>query len=359
MQKKYDDLFESSKMSFGEHLDELRVALFKALIALGIGFVVGLYFAPDVILFVKKPLQQALDRFQSNRVQTNYLAELKQRIADGEVLDLPPKPEGYSDDQWLEEFANKYAKNGHVPRVIYLDYDPNNPADQTLAASSGTVLRTMPDGRKMLEQTQFTRIVDDPRRDLISTQITGGFMVFIKAALVVGIVAASPLIFYCIWNFVAAGLYPHERHYVYIFLPFSIFLFLAGAALAFFGAIYYVLDFLFMFYEWLDVTPYPVINDWLGFILILPIGFGVSFQLPLVMLFLERIGLFTVEIFLKQWRMAVLVICIISTVLTPADPQSMILMAVPLVFLYFGGIALCHYFPRRRTPFGDVIASQD
>ncbi len=346
-------------MSFGEHLDELRVALFKALVALAIGFVVGLYFAPEVILFVKKPLQQALDRFQSNRVQTNYLVELEQRIADGEELDLPPKPEGYSDDQWLLEFANKYAKNGHVPRVIYLDYDPDNPADQTLAASSGTVLRTMPDGRKMLEQTQFTRIVDDPRRDLISTQITGGFMVYIKAALVVGIVAASPLIFYCIWNFVAAGLYPHERHYVYVFLPFSILLFLAGAALAFFGAIYYVLDFLFMFYEWLDVTPYPVINDWLGFILILPIGFGISFQLPLVMLFLERIGLFTVEIFLKQWRMAVLVICIISTVLTPADPQSMILMAVPLVFLYFGGIALCHYFPRRRTPFGDAIATVD
>ena len=109
-----------------------------------------------------------------------------------------------------------------------------------------------------------------------------------------------------------------------------------------------MLNFLFQFYEWLDIAPYPVISDWLSFILILPIGFGVSFQLPLVMLFLERIGIFTVTSYLEKWRMAVLVIAVISMLLTPADPGSMIIMGVPLVILYFGGILLCRYMPKRK-----------
>ena len=60
------------------------------------------------------------------------------------------------------------------------------------------------------------------------------FMIYMKASMVVGVILASPWIFYQIWSFVAAGLYPHERRYVHLFLPFSLGLFLAGAALAFF-----------------------------------------------------------------------------------------------------------------------------
>ena len=68
--------------------------------------------------------------------------------------------------------------------------------------------------------------------------------------------------------------------------------------------------------------------------------FGISFQLPLVMLFLERIGIFDVHAYLTKWRMAILVIAVTSMMLTPADPTSMMMMAVPLTFLYFLGILL-------------------
>jgi sec-independent protein translocase protein TatC len=73
------------------------------------------------------------------------------------------------------------------------------------------------------------------------------------------------------------------------------------------------------------------------------------------MLFLERIGIFTVKTYLSHWRIAVLVIAIIAMVLTPAEPYSMLMMAVPLVGLYFFGIGLCRWMPRRTTPFGEVI----
>ena len=91
------------------------------------------------------------------------------------------------------------------------------------------------------------------------------------------------------------------------------------------------------------------------FVLLLPLGFGISFQLPLVMLFLERIGVFSIEDYLSRWRIAVMVIAVLSMLLTPADPGSMLLMGIPLTALYFGGIALCRFLPRRKTPFGNEI----
>jgi sec-independent protein translocase protein TatC len=174
-------------------------------------------------------------------------------------------------------------------------------------------------------------------------------MVYVKASLLVGVLLASPWIFIQIWNFVAAGLYPHERHYVHLYLPFSIGLFLVGAALAFFVVFEPVLNFLLSFNRMTGIAPEPRINEWLSFVLLLPVGFGIGFQLPLVMLFLERIGLFTVAGYLKQWRIAVLVIFVIAALVTPPDPSSMTLLACALVFLYFGGILLCKVMPRHKT----------
>ncbi len=112
-----------------------------------------------------------------------------------------------------------------------------------------------------------------------------------------------------------------------------------------------VLKFLFTFNEWLGIDPDMRISEWTGFVLMLPLGFGIAFQLPLVMLFMERIGIFSVEAYLTKWRIAILVIFVIAMFLTPADPQSMLLMALPLTVLYFFGILLCHYLPRGRNPF--------
>jgi len=98
----------------------------------------------------------------------------------------------------------------------------------------------------------------------------------------------------------------------------------------------------------------PRIGEWLSFVLILPLGFGISFQLPLVMLFLHRIGVASLEFYIQQWRVAILTICVISMVLTPADPVSMLLMAAPLCLLYLLGIAMCRYMPSGKSPFAEA-----
>jgi sec-independent protein translocase protein TatC len=325
----HDDLFEKSKMTFGQHLEELRGALIKSLLAIAIGFGIGMYFATDFVKFIKQPLQTAIDNYMLKDAEGRYKREIESRKEKGEAI-----PEN------IDEIIARRIEEGLAPREVFMEPKQLN----------------IESDEELLSITVWERVSDDPQQ-IIGTGVTQGFSVWMKAGMVLGLLIASPFVIYFIWAFVAAGLYPHERHYVYIFLPFSLVLFFAGAALAFFGALYYVLDFLFWFYHALDIAPYPVINDWMSFILILPLGFGISFQLPLVMLFLERIGVFSVDIYLKQWRMAVVVILIISVVLTPADPQSMVLMAVPLVFLYFGGIMLCHYMPRRKTPFGSLVES--
>jgi sec-independent protein translocase protein TatC len=180
------------------------------------------------------------------------------------------------------------------------------------------------------------------------------FMIWMKAALVTGLVVASPYIFFQIWIFVAAGLYPHEKNYVYLYLPISIALFLGGASLAFAFVFDPVLRFLFTFNKGMNADFDPRVGEWLSFVLILPLGFGISFQLPLVMLFLNRIGVASLDFYIQQWRVAILIICVISMILTPADPISMLLMAAPLCLLYLLGILMCKYMPRGKSPFEEA-----
>lgn len=181
--------------------------------------------------------------------------------------------------------------------------------------------------------------------------VTETFMVWLKAGIITGITLAGPFVFYHLWSFVAAGLYPHEQKYVYIYLPISIALFISGVLLVFLFVFEPVLQFLFSFNRQMGIAPQMRINDWLSFVMFLPIGFGIAFQLPLVMLFMNRIGLFQVSDYLQKWRVAVMSIFVLSMFLTPQDPISLLLLAIPLCFLYFLGVGMCVWMPKHQNPF--------
>jgi sec-independent protein translocase protein TatC len=345
----HEDLFESTKMTFGEHLEELRRSLFKALAALLIGTLIGLLFAQDLVDYVQTPLRQALSEYYQDLAEKEYLKELETQRDLG--ADVP-------DD--LEAAARRYADQGLVPKRYRLDWrelmgELERVAPDLLDFDTiATPPTTLPDADDLIPITLYQSIEDDARISTIALSMQEPFIIFMKAALLLGVVLSSPFIFYFIWSFVAAGLFPHERRYVHVFLPFSIGLFLVGALLAFFVVFQFVLSFLLSFYIWMGIAPYPRITDWLNLVLVLPLGFGIGFQLPLVMLFLERIGIFTVTIYQEKWRISVLIISILSMLLTPADYQSMLFMFVSLTLLYFGGILLCKFLPRKSAPFGDM-----
>lgn len=325
------DPLDKSKMSFRAHLEELRTTLFKCLFALALGTLVGLMFGKSVVNFIQTPIRTSLKSFYRGLAEKDNLVRINEQQAAGELT---------SEDPVVA--AKTLADEGMVPGEIYID--PNEIARMLGQQPPNEKSATLRD--EFFHLRIYRPLEKDTRLQLISLQSQEGFMVYVKASLVVGAMISSPFLFYFIWSFVAAGLYHHERKYIYVFLPISLGLFFSGAALAFFVVIHYVLDFLFWFNSQMGISPMPQISDWVNFVLILPLGFGISFQLPLVMLFLERIHVFTVEIYLEKWRIAVLVICVLSMFLTPADPGSMLLMAIPLIILYFGGIGMCHYMPR-------------
>ena len=323
--KKADDLFEKSAMTFGDHLEELRRTLFKASIWLAVGLVVGLPSATRVLNFMQVPLQKSLNRHfdKKNQAEMSKSAgkevspELKQWLIDEKKT---------SEVAILDLRRIKAALDGTLPD-----------SELMIPDSLG-----LPDVADLVAVRQYIGI--NAKTEALGLQEP--FLLWFKAGLVIAFLVASPGIFYHIWEFISAGLYPHERRYVYFFLPTSLLLFWSGAALAFFVIFNMVIDFLLEFNASLGIEASPRITDYMSFAVMLPLGFGISFQLPLVMLVLERLGILSIKLYISQWRMAILIIAFLSMILTPNDVSSMLGMAIPLIGLYFVGIAMCKYLPK-------------
>lgn len=337
-----DDLFDNSTMTFGEHLEELRSSLVKALMWLGLGLAIGLgFFANRVIRYVQEPLKTAIQNFNADRDLTRFGFD-------------PHAPESQPIREFLQESGLIWEVVYDIPPEIQdqsLQMAQAAAADQDAAinpnaqiADLSKLVTQLPDPTKLVPRVQLRR----SEIGLSSLKVEEPFMVWFKAGLIVGAVIASPMIFYHLWTFVAAGLHSHERKYVYVYLPVSVALFVSGVVLAFFLVLQYVLSFLLTFNDSMDVAAEPQLTYYVNFILLLPLGFGIAFQLPLVMLFLQRIGIIETEAYIASWRIAILVISVLSMLLTPADITSMVAMAVPLIVLYFLGILMCKFIPRGR-----------
>ena len=450
--KSDEDLFRESTMTFGEHLEELRQCLFRAIWGLAIGVVIGLIFGNRVVAFIQRPLEKALTRYYVSQSQQEVTQQIRRLNEQG--VELPFTPEAAAkfviDRQVLaEEFLisprelvtqfelslgdmrrrwdsdkGKLSAALNVLRNVPAGLNPEeidrsdmdkvsdalqviqryvvegssrgdsqrlsgiiplgdklssgkaiSPEEKgQLAAGFEELIKQLTSAIETVQRTEqalsglvsasrqapgsfeeselmhvflWRPAKEDPRVRAKSLSAHEAFSIYMKASFLLGAILSSPWVFFQIWSFVAAGLYRHERRFVYIFLPFSLALFLAGASLAFLYVFEPVLTFLFQFNQWMGIQLEPRISEWLSFVLILPLGFGIGFQLPLVMLFLERIGIFTLQDYYSQWRIAVVVIFVISAILTPPDPSSQLLMAIPLSLLYFGGMALCKFFPRK------------
>jgi sec-independent protein translocase protein TatC len=342
---KGDDLFEKSSMTFGEHLEELRIALVKSSIWLGLGMILGLMLATQVVTYMQGPLEKSLENFYKKKslreitetTGTPVPADLEAWMKDNKVV---------SQYVWIDPRRLSFPPPTAVadPATAVGEAPETAPNDSPIVAQymADADSEGLPDPSKMIKLRMFVGVK-------ASTEALGlqePFMIWLKAAFVVAAVVASPGIFYHLWQFISSGLYPHERRYVYFFLPTSLILFWSGACLAFFVIFQLVIDFLLDFNANMGIGASPRLTDYMSFALFLPLGFGVAFQLPLAMLVLERLGIFSYETYLSQWRIAVLAIAFISMILTPADMVSMIGMGVPLVALYFLGIAMCKYLPR-------------
>jgi len=188
---------------------------------------------------------------------------------------------------------------------------------------------------------------------LIYTHPAGALNLVITVGVYLGIVLASPVVLYQIWLFVAPALYKHERGAVTGFMCSTIFLFLAGIAFGYFVMLPHILHFLVspgpLFGLGRDVTPMTDVNEYFGLILLILLGMGLMFELPVLIFFLSLFGIVTPKFLWKNFRYAILVITVVAAIITPTpDATTMLVFMAPMIGLYILGIAVSAVVTRRR-----------
>jgi sec-independent protein translocase protein TatC len=242
---------EGGKMSFFEHLVDLRKRLINSAIAIGLGTVIGVSISEKVIDFITIPMQAAL-------------------------------------------------RNQHL---------------------------------------------DDK---LIYTSPTGLINLIITLGLYIGVVLAAPFVLYQVWLFIAPGLYKHERKAVSSFVFSSFFLFIAGISFGYFVMLPYLLNFLTGFQG--PFRPLISINEYFDFILIVLLGLGIIFELPVLIFFLALFNIVTPKFLWKNVRYAILVIAIVAAIVTPTpDATTMLVFMAPMIGLYFLGIGVAWMVVRKKS----------
>jgi sec-independent protein translocase protein TatC len=187
---------------------------------------------------------------------------------------------------------------------------------------------------------------------LIYTAVFEAFFVEIKVAFFAALMISFPIIANQLWQFVAPGLYSKEKRAFAPFLLLTPFLFLMGAALAYYVAMPVALHFLLSYQGnvgGVTQTALPGVGNYLDFVTRFIFGFGVAFLLPVLLMLLEKAGLVTRQQLKGGRRYAIVVAFVIAAVLTPPDVVSQLLLAIPLVLLYEVSLIAIWFTEKRRA----------
>jgi sec-independent protein translocase protein TatC len=178
---------------------------------------------------------------------------------------------------------------------------------------------------------------------LIATSVISPFLVPLKILLMTGFLIALPVVLYQIWAFVAPGLYMHEKKLVMPLVISSTLLFFVGVAFCYFFVFGQVFKFIQSFAP-KSITAAPDIEAYLGFVINMFIAFGLSFEVPIVVIVLARMGVVSIEK-LKDFRSYFIVLAfIVAAIVTPPDVVSQLALAIPMVILYEIGIWAAQIF---------------
>ena len=188
----------------------------------------------------------------------------------------------------------------------------------------------------------------EPGQRMIYTEPTEAFVVHIKIAAMAGLLLASPVVASQVWLFIAPGLYSHEKRYAIPFVLFSTICFVGGAAFS--HIVVFPLTWAFFASFTNDIAEMqPRIAPAFSIYLRLMLAFGLVFQMPVLVLFLARMGVLTARFMITHFKYAVLIIFIISAVVTPGgEVVTQIAMAGPLCLLYVLSIGLAWLFGKKR-----------
>ena len=261
---------EKDQMPFLDHLEELRWRLLKSLATVLVGAVICFVFVEELMNILTAP---------------------------------------YEDAVWSLETS-------HSPGFIQA-------VQKLLGEWAGEAEGTTPDQKGPLPEG----------RRLLAIKVMTLFFVRLQIALMGGLVLTLPVVFYHAWRFVAPGLLAQERRLVLPIVALSVFCFCVGAAIAYWIVLPLGLRF-FLALEPANMTSQWAVDEYIGFVLRLIMGFGIVFEMPVLALFLSRLGLLTPDYLRRVRRYAIIATFILAAIFTPPDPLSQIMMALPLLALY-------------------------
>ena len=287
-----------SRMSSGDHLDELRKRLIRAIIAI--------FVCVFAMLFMKEQVQRVIIepyRILWTQGFERYLADFEAQDAQG-LVDLPFEQE-------MLTFCRTYKES-----IL----------DGTFPPERVNVLPVMTGFKLPYELVSIGGVED--------------FWMFMMAALVFALVLASPIVIWQGWAFIAAGLYERERKVFYRFFPFAMVLLVTGISFGYLVVLPYGLGWLIRLMVDGLVSSMLTVGNYFTFLFAVTAAMGLIFQLPMVMVALQRVGIVRHRTFVKKWRMIVMIIFVVAALFSPPDPISMGLMAAPTMVLYLLGLVL-------------------
>jgi len=303
-------------MSLGDHLEELRARLILAVLGLLVGTVVSLIFGTQILKFIEIPYEIAV----RNRLQVTQTPEI-----ENEILGFV--------HVFFQTLTTRLASDPNAADKLKLDPDQVGLLqDVSTQAIHAWVQETH--GGMRDKPLPF----EHQRKSMAPAE---AFIAYMKVSLVSGLILTAPWVFYQIWAFVAAGLYPIERRYVYRAIPFSTALFIIGALFFLFVIARYTLAFFLSFGDAVSVASTWTLQKYISFVTILMLVFGVAFQTPIAILILVRTGLVSIATLRRHRKYVIVGLAFVSAVATPSpEPISMVALLIPLYALYELGILL-------------------
>lgn len=168
---------------------------------------------------------------------------------------------------------------------------------------------------------------------MIFTGLPEAFFTYLKVSLLTGIVLATPVLFYEFWMFVSPGLYRSEKRFMIPVVILSVIFFMLGSSFGYFVVFPYGFQF-FLGFSSDTIQAMPSMKEYLGFSSKMLLAFGFVFELPLIITFMARMGLVSVDFLKKNRKYAVLIFFTGAALITPPDVVTQIMMAIPLMILY-------------------------
>jgi sec-independent protein translocase protein TatC len=338
------------RMSFLEHLDELRKRLIYSAIAVGIAFFIGFGFSEQIYDFLSIPVKVEAKKARLAREEKllgpDTRRALTQNLKEGDTLQYT-----FALDAVIENV--KVPAGTTIPvRIV-----TKNGTIAAVMASNWILGKTViPQGREIIEVLGEAAVLPgfDIRDELVLTKVSGGFTLRMQVAIYAAIALAIPFLLYQVWAFVSPGLYQHEKKYIFPVIGMGSILFILGAVFAYKIAFPMACSFLLSWQEGFQTLLNA--EEYLDLILFLMLALGFVFQIPTVSFILGRIGLITPQFLLRYWRHAIIIIVIVAAIATPTpDAYNLMVVAIPMCLLYLLSIVIVWLFGKKRRSDQEVI----